>query len=103
MSDLDMPEMDGFEAARLIRKESAVPIIMLTARDDDAAEDDPDAFRAYFDDMVENRLEDNATVQLLIELDRRPLPPPPNPTPHWPTRFAASCTCGRRPSRWQIA
>jgi two-component system alkaline phosphatase synthesis response regulator PhoP len=31
-----MPEMDGFEAARLIRKESAVPIIMLTARDDEA-------------------------------------------------------------------
>lgn len=34
--DVMMPEMDGFEAARLIRKESAVPIIMLTARDDEA-------------------------------------------------------------------
>lgn len=34
--DVMMPEMDGFEAARLIRKESTVPIIMLTARDDEA-------------------------------------------------------------------
>jgi DNA-binding response OmpR family regulator len=34
--DVMMPEMDGFETARLIRKESTVPIIMLTARDDEA-------------------------------------------------------------------
>lgn len=33
--DLMMPEMDGWEAARLIRKESNVPIIMLTARVED--------------------------------------------------------------------
>src|SRR5450631_900496 len=30
--DVMMPEMDGFELCRTIRKESAVPIIMLTAR-----------------------------------------------------------------------
>lgn len=34
--DLMMPVMDGWEAARQIRRESAVPIIMLTARVDDA-------------------------------------------------------------------
>ncbi len=34
--DVMMPEMDGFDAARIIRKDSAVPIIMLTARDDEA-------------------------------------------------------------------
>lgn len=33
--DLMMPVMDGWEAARLIRKESDVPIIMLTARIED--------------------------------------------------------------------
>jgi DNA-binding response OmpR family regulator len=33
--DLMMPEMDGWEAARLIRAESKTPIIMLTARLED--------------------------------------------------------------------
>jgi DNA-binding response OmpR family regulator len=33
--DVMMPEMDGWEAARLIRRESAVPIVFLTARVDD--------------------------------------------------------------------
>jgi uncharacterized protein (DUF2236 family) len=40
----------------------------------------PDAFREYFDAMVEERLEYNDTVRLLIDLDRKPLPPPPR----WP-------------------
>ncbi len=34
--DLMMPEMDGWEASRLIRRESSVPIIMLTASVEDA-------------------------------------------------------------------
>jgi uncharacterized protein (DUF2236 family) len=42
--------------------------------------DGPAAFRAYFAGMVEDRLERNDTVDLLIRLDRKPLPPPPN----WP-------------------
>ncbi|MEW2357133.1 oxygenase MpaB family protein [Spirillospora sp. NPDC029432] len=42
--------------------------------------EDPAAFRDYFDTMVNERLEDNATVRLLIALDREPLPPPPR----WP-------------------
>lgn len=33
--DVMMPEMDGWDAARLIRKESQVPIVFLTARVDD--------------------------------------------------------------------
>jgi DNA-binding response OmpR family regulator len=33
--DLMMPEMDGWEVCRHIRQESSVPVIMLTARDDD--------------------------------------------------------------------
>lgn len=33
--DVMMPEMDGWEAARLIRKESQLPLLFLTARVDD--------------------------------------------------------------------
>ena len=47
--------------------------------------DSPAAFHDYFDAMVEDRLEDNETVQLLIRLDREPLPPPPK----WPLPAAA--------------
>jgi DNA-binding response OmpR family regulator len=32
--DVMLPEMDGFELCRAIRKESALPIVMLTARGD---------------------------------------------------------------------
>jgi DNA-binding response OmpR family regulator len=33
--DLMLPELDGFEVCRILRKESAMPILMLTARDDE--------------------------------------------------------------------
>jgi len=33
--DLNLPEVDGLEVCRAIRRESAVPIVMLTARDED--------------------------------------------------------------------
>ena len=33
--DLMLPKIDGFEVCRTIRRESQVPIIMLTARDED--------------------------------------------------------------------
>lgn len=33
--DLMLPEMDGYEVCRTVRNESDVPILMLTARDDD--------------------------------------------------------------------
>lgn len=35
--DLMLPEIDGMEVCRLLRAKSTVPIIMLTARDDDVA------------------------------------------------------------------
>ena len=33
--DLNLPEVDGLEVCRAIRRDSAVPIVMLTARDED--------------------------------------------------------------------
>jgi len=33
--DVMMPELDGFEALRIIRETSTVPVIMLTVRDDE--------------------------------------------------------------------
>ena len=33
--DIMLPEMDGFEVCRILRKEMSVPILMLTARDDE--------------------------------------------------------------------
>lgn len=36
--DLMLPKIDGFAVCELIRKESQVPIIMLTARDDDESQ-----------------------------------------------------------------
>jgi DNA-binding response OmpR family regulator len=33
--DLMLPEVDGFEVARILRKEMTMPILMLTARDDE--------------------------------------------------------------------
>ena len=35
--DVSMPKLDGWETCRLIREVSSVPIIMLTARDDEAS------------------------------------------------------------------
>ena len=34
--DLRLPDMDGLDVTRLLRKDSAVPIIMLTARDEES-------------------------------------------------------------------
>ena len=33
--DIMLPELDGFEVARILRKEMSMPILMLTARDDE--------------------------------------------------------------------
>jgi DNA-binding response OmpR family regulator len=34
--DLGLPELDGFDVTRSLRRESAVPIVMLTARGDES-------------------------------------------------------------------
>lgn len=34
--DIMLPKMSGFEVCRILRKETSVPILMLTARDDES-------------------------------------------------------------------
>ena len=48
--DANLPKIDGFEVCRRIRHESATPIIMLTARDEE--EDVLHAYRLGIDDFV---------------------------------------------------
>ena len=48
--DLMLPKIDGFAVCELIRKESQVPIIMLTARDDDDSQ--IKGFDALADDYI---------------------------------------------------
>ncbi len=63
---------------------------------------DPEAFAVYFDRMVAERLEFNDTVRLIIELDRRPLPPPPDwrlPSAAWLAIAAPLAVLMRRSSQ----
>lgn len=48
--DLMLPKIDGFAVCEMIRKESQIPIIMLTALDDDA--DQMKGFDALADDYI---------------------------------------------------
>ncbi|MBH5317622.1 response regulator transcription factor [Paenibacillus sp. GSMTC-2017] len=48
--DISMPEMDGWSVCRLIRKQSSIPIIIVTARSDD--EDKLMGFELGADDFV---------------------------------------------------
>ena len=48
--DIMLPKIDGFAVCELIRKESQIPIIMLTARDDD--ESQMKGFDALADDYI---------------------------------------------------
>lgn len=48
--DLMLPKIDGFAVCELIRKESSIPVIMLTARDDDDSQ--IKGFDALADDYI---------------------------------------------------
>lgn len=48
--DLMLPKIDGFVVCELIRKESSIPVIMLTARDDDDSQ--IKGFDALADDYI---------------------------------------------------
>ncbi len=58
--DLMLPKIDGFAVCELIRKESQVPIIMLTARDDD------DSQIKGFDVLADDYITKPVTMPLVI-------------------------------------
>lgn len=58
--DLMLPKIDGFTVCELIRKESQIPIIMLTARDDDKSQ------MKGFDAMADDYITKPFTMPLVI-------------------------------------
>ena len=58
--DLMLPKIDGFAVCELIRKESQVPIIMLTARDDD------DSQIKGFDVLADDYITKPVTMPLVV-------------------------------------
>lgn len=58
--DLMLPKIDGFAVCELIRRESQVPIIMLTARDDD------DSQIKGFDALADDYITKPVTMPLVI-------------------------------------
>ncbi len=72
--DLMLPKLDGWEVCREIRKDSAVPIIMLTARDDEA--DKVLGLEMGADDYLTKPFSPRELVARVRAVLRRVQPPP---------------------------
>lgn len=70
--DIMMPEMDGWETAKIIRSFSQVPIIMLTARDQNY--DIVEGFKIGADDYVTKPFEENILLARIEAVLRRTNP-----------------------------
>ena len=73
--DLNLPKMDGLEVCRSIRRESHVPIIMLTARDEEA--DKLIGLELGADDYVTKPFSPREVVARVHAVLRRTIPPQP--------------------------
>ncbi len=73
--DVMMPEMDGFELCRTIRKESSLPIVMLTARGD--VMDRVVGLELGADDYLPKPFEPRELLARLQTVLRRVAPAPP--------------------------
>ncbi|MDP3653249.1 MAG: response regulator transcription factor [Rhodoferax sp.] len=84
--DVMLPEMDGFELCRTIRKESDIPLIMLTARGD--VMDRVVGLELGADDYVPKPFEPRELVaRLQTVLRRRVAAPPATPAPNTTARL----------------
>lgn len=77
--DVMLPEMDGFELCRTIRKESTLPIVMLTARGD--VMDRVVGLELGADDYLPKPFEPRELLARLQTVLRRVVPAPPAPAP----------------------
>src|SRR5260370_5105669 len=67
--DLMMPEIDGWEVCRRLRKESDLPIIMLTARGDDRSEEHTSELQSHLNLVCRLLLEKKKNAQALLHGD----------------------------------
>jgi DNA-binding response OmpR family regulator len=72
--DVNMPEPNGLEVCRLVRRRSAVPIMMLTVRDQE--DDLIAALESGADDYVNKPFSPRALLARVRALARRAEPPP---------------------------
>jgi DNA-binding response OmpR family regulator len=73
--DLNLPDMDGLEVCRTLRAESQVPILMLTARDDDV--DKIVGLEVGADDYMTKPFNPRELVARIRSILRRSTAPPP--------------------------
>src|SRR4051794_31894177 len=73
--DLNLPDVDGLEVCRTIRADSAVPILMLTARDDDV--DKIVGLEVGADDYLTKPFNPRELVARIRSILRRSTAPPP--------------------------
>ena len=85
--DLMLPKIDGFAVCEILRKESHVPIIMLTALDDDDSQ--MKGFDALADDYIkldhDREAGDRPFILNVGEIS------PPRTTSIWPAAPVSSC------------
>src|SRR5882762_7905748 len=73
--DLNLPDMDGLEVCRAVRATSTVPILMLTARDDDV--DKIVGLEVGADDYLTKPFNPRELVARIRSILRRATAPPP--------------------------
>ena len=97
--DVLMPEMDGLEVCRRIRRKSKVPIILLSSRGDEV--DRVTGLETGADDYVTKPFSTRELVARIRALDRR-VSPPPVAAPAAPPALAARWgERASRPGRWR--
>src|SRR4051794_40967887 len=95
--DLMLPDLDGIEVCRRIRKDSDVPILMLTARDEDV--DKIIGLEVGADDYLTKPFNPRELVARVKSILRRSVPERPEPESKQLTHGDLEIDAGRREAR----